>query len=240
LAVLRTRTEFSGRGWKFALASVIMMAAGFATDRAFTHQVKVHAQEMEWAVGDADPLRTGAAAIEGQTKVIVFRRSGGVTCYDSFYSNEVAQRLQISKGRLIRVEYNVFYNFGQKRACNVRSVDGQLINEGMRPVIHTAYDTSGKILEGSVTGACDRQARRQGTGSMNFANVLKGLLVVVVLLAFVVVGIAHIVNPDYFTRRSGMRKGGEMLTEWNRMGTQMVGIIFTGVVIYLLYVMFFR
>ncbi len=46
---------------------------------------------------------------------------------------------------------------------------------------------------------------------------------VVVLLFFVGLGIGHILNPDYFIKRTAMRRGGAMLTEWNRTGVQLVG-----------------
>ena len=53
-------------------------------------------------------------------------------------------------------------------------------------------------------------------------------IVVPVLLAFFCVGVAQIINPDYFIRRSGVRKGGELLTDWNRLQFQILGVIFAG------------
>ena len=38
-------------------------------------------------------------------------------------------------------------------------------------------------------------------------------------------GHAHVFRPGYFYRRSGIRKGGEMLTEFNLIGVQMVGLV---------------
>jgi hypothetical protein len=38
-------------------------------------------------------------------------------------------------------------------------------------------------------------------------------------------GLAHVFRPGYFYRRSGIRKGGEMLTEFNLIGVQMVGLV---------------
>jgi len=61
---------------------------------------------------------------------------------------------------------------------------------------------------------------------------------VLMLLAFAGFGIAHIFKPDYFVKRSGVRRGSELLTEWNRLGFQIVGAIFAGFAIYLLYVFF--
>jgi hypothetical protein len=45
------------------------------------------------------------------------------------------------------------------------------------------------------------------------------------LLFFFGMGIAHIIYPDYFLERSAIRKSGEMLTEWNRIGIQIVGLL---------------
>jgi len=67
---------------------------------------------------------------------------------------------------------------------------------------------------------------------------LLGVIVVLVLLAFAGIGVAHIFKPDYFMKRSGVRRGGELLTEWNRLGFQIVGAVFAGFAIYLLYVFF--
>jgi hypothetical protein len=49
-----------------------------------------------------------------------------------------------------------------------------------------------------------------------------GLLV---LTLFFGLGLAHVFRPAYFYRRSGIRKGGEMLTEFNLIGVQMVGLV---------------
>ena len=65
-------------------------------------------------------------------------------------------------------------------------------------------------------------------------------IVVLMVLAFAGIGIAHIFRPDYFIKRSGVRRGGELLTEWNRLGFQIAGAIFAGFAIYFLYVLFRR
>ena len=62
-------------------------------------------------------------------------------------------------------------------------------------------------------------------------------LFVVFLLLFAFVGVAHIINPDYFIKRSGVIKGGEMLTGWNRFGFRYGGAAFAGASIYMLYVL---
>jgi len=64
----------------------------------------------------------------------------------------------------------------------------------------------------------------------------KLLVMVAVLVLFACVGIANMVSPDWFIERSGVRKGGEMLTEWNRWCFRFAGATFTGVTVYVLYV----
>jgi hypothetical protein len=60
---------------------------------------------------------------------------------------------------------------------------------------------------------------------------------VVFLVLFACIGIAHLVSPDWFIERSGVRKGGEMLTEWNRLGFRAAGGIFAGGAVYILYLL---
>jgi hypothetical protein len=58
---------------------------------------------------------------------------------------------------------------------------------------------------------------------------------VLVLMLLFGVGIAHLVSPDRFLKRSGLRKGGEMLTDFNRFGFRFVGLAmaaFSGFVLY--------
>jgi hypothetical protein len=69
---------------------------------------------------------------------------------------------------------------------------------------------------------------------------LLGLILVLMLVAFAGIGIAHVFKPDYFMKRCSVRKGGEMLTEWNRLGFQIAGAIFAAVAIYMLYSLFRR
>jgi hypothetical protein len=47
-----------------------------------------------------------------------------------------------------------------------------------------------------------------------------------VLLLFVAVGVTHVVDPDRFLRQSGIRKGGEMLTAFNRLQFRFAGAVF--------------
>ena len=59
---------------------------------------------------------------------------------------------------------------------------------------------------------------------------------ILVLVIFAFVGIAGLINPDWFIRQSGLRQGGEMLTGQNRFGCRMSAAAFTGFAVYVLYV----
>lgn len=67
---------------------------------------------------------------------------------------------------------------------------------------------------------------------------LLGLAVVLLLVAFAGIGIAHIFKPDWFIRRSGVRRGGEMMSEYNRAGFQIAGAVFAAIAVYMLYSLF--
>jgi hypothetical protein len=65
------------------------------------------------------------------------------------------------------------------------------------------------------------------------------VVVLLFLLLFAGVGVAHVLYPDRFIRRNyGVRKGGEMLTEWNRLGFRIAGAIFALFALWLLYKVF--
>jgi hypothetical protein len=71
----------------------------------------------------------------------------------------------------------------------------------------------------------------------NGESIWKLLFGLGVAVIFLCVGIGHVINPDYFIQRSAVRKGGELLTESNRIGFQFVGMIatiFAGFMIYIL------
>ena len=66
-------------------------------------------------------------------------------------------------------------------------------------------------------------------------NVWKVCLGVLVLIFFMGIGIGHMLYPDHFMKRTALRHGGEMLTNWNRTGYQLVGLMvmaFSGWVLY--------
>jgi uncharacterized BrkB/YihY/UPF0761 family membrane protein len=60
-------------------------------------------------------------------------------------------------------------------------------------------------------------------------------LLVVLLLFLACLGVAHILTPDWFIKHSGVRKGGELLTEWNRIQFQLLGAILTAFALFGLY-----
>jgi H+/Cl- antiporter ClcA len=64
------------------------------------------------------------------------------------------------------------------------------------------------------------------------------MVLAVILSGFAGIGIAHIFNPSWFVRRSGVRKGGELLNDWNELGFQIVGVIFAAAALYGLYLLF--
>jgi hypothetical protein len=63
----------------------------------------------------------------------------------------------------------------------------------------------------------------------------KVLLGVLTLILFIGIGIAHVINPDWFIKRSGVPKGGTMLTKWNRDSFRLAGAILAGGAGYILY-----
>jgi hypothetical protein len=60
-------------------------------------------------------------------------------------------------------------------------------------------------------------------------------LVVILLLFFFCIGVGHLIWPDYFMKRSGLRRGGEMLTDFNRKGLQAFGAIMAGGTLYIIF-----
>jgi hypothetical protein len=71
----------------------------------------------------------------------------------------------------------------------------------------------------------------------NGENGWKLTLGVAIAAFFFCIGIAHVIFPDRFLKRSSVRKGGEMLTDFNRTGFQIAGIViatFGGFMLYVL------
>ena len=73
----------------------------------------------------------------------------------------------------------------------------------------------------------------------------KVAMAAVILLIFPCVGLAHVIKPGWFIKGSGVRNGGELLTDWNRLvtdwnrlGFQIAGAILAGLAAYMLYGLF--
>lgn len=155
-SILLARKMFGQTARRYPLLSFAILAVGFGVDRAFTNKIQIHSFEMNWAVGKNDHFEIGSESLDGQIKVTVYREDRGSTCYDSIYSNELAEHLRRIKKPKIHVEYEVFYDFGKSRAYNIRSVEGMLINKEGRPVLHGAGGEGGMIGYPNSTGECDR------------------------------------------------------------------------------------
>ncbi len=62
------------------------------------------------------------------------------------------------------------------------------------------------------------------------------VLTVGLLLSFMAIGVGRVVKPDWFMKHEGVPKGGELLTEWNRLGAQFFGILLAAGTGYGLYI----
>ena len=71
---------------------------------------------------------------------------------------------------------------------------------------------------------------------------VKLALVLVFLLAFAVIGMACVFNPDWAIKHFGrsLMGGGELRKDWNRMQISVFGLVFAGFALYLIYVLFFK
>jgi hypothetical protein len=58
---------------------------------------------------------------------------------------------------------------------------------------------------------------------------------VLILLAFLVAGIDMVIHPKRHMKNAWLRRGGEMLREWNETGVQGLGLVVTGVSAWILY-----
>jgi len=71
-----------------------------------------------------------------------------------------------------------------------------------------------------------------------FTSLWTLILTLILLGGFAAIGIGCVINPEWGIRHFGqsVRKGGELLTEWNRLGISFVGVAFGGFAIYLIYI----
>ena len=69
-------------------------------------------------------------------------------------------------------------------------------------------------------------------------NSMRPALLVLVLIFFAEIGVAQFLKPGWFVKRSGIRKGGDMLSEYNRAGFQIAGGLFAAAAVYMPYSLF--
>src|ERR1700722_15212394 len=112
--------QWSGTPQRVAIAiSLIMVLIAFGIDRLWTNNVAVNKYLMNWSVGVA-PWGDIETDEKGELPVVVYRRVDGGYCYDVVFSPKLTKRLEQSRKPTISVEYNVFSDFGHRRAYNVR------------------------------------------------------------------------------------------------------------------------
>jgi hypothetical protein len=73
-------------------------------------------------------------------------------------------------------------------------------------------------------------------------NLANAALLLAFFLGLVAVGIGCAFNPDWGMRHfaRSLMGGGELRKDWNRMQVSALGLIFAGVVLYLLYHLIFK
>jgi hypothetical protein len=71
-----------------------------------------------------------------------------------------------------------------------------------------------------------------------FTSIWTLILTFAILAGFAVIGIGCVIKPDWGIKHfaQSWRRGGELLTEWNRLGIQFVGLAFGGFAAYLIYI----
>jgi hypothetical protein len=116
------------------IVSLGFVTMAFATDRLFTNKVAVRTYDMYVAIDGRVPWGDLGRASSSSPPIVLYRRVDESYCYDAFRSNELRQRLGPKNGSTVRVEYNIFSDFGKERSYNVRSVDGLLLADGQRTV----------------------------------------------------------------------------------------------------------
>jgi len=73
---------------------------------------------------------------------------------------------------------------------------------------------------------------------MGFGQLALGLLVLLFLLGFCVLGVLCIFNPDWGMKHFGpahLREGGQMRQEMNRLQFRLMGVVFSVVALYILF-----
>jgi hypothetical protein len=117
------------------IVSICFILVGFWVDRTFTQKIKVRAYDMHWSVDGQVPWgNSGPLEQNGKPLVVVYRNLDGGYCYDALYSTELKQTLLKDAPPTVRVEYDLFINFGKETGYNIRSVDGVQFNDGLKSV----------------------------------------------------------------------------------------------------------
>jgi len=134
--VLVAGTLRHAAGWQLPLViSLLFLTCAFTVDRFCTNQVTVRAYQMQVSVnGHAAWGDVGPDSPHGSPPIVLYRRVGEGYCYDAFQSEELRQRLSEKDGESVKVEYNIFTEFGKEYSYNVRSIDGLLLNNAQGTV----------------------------------------------------------------------------------------------------------
>jgi hypothetical protein len=112
--------------------SLVLVLIAFSVDRLWTNKVTVHDYSMNWSANGATPWGRVETNEKGESPVVIYRRVDGGYCYDAIFSSELKEKLALSNKPTIAVEYNVFSDFGHRRAYNIRAIDGMVFNKGER------------------------------------------------------------------------------------------------------------
>lgn len=117
------------------LASGCLVLTGVWIDRTFTQQIRLRTYDMQWSAdgqtpwGDAGPLEQYS-----QPLVVIYRNLDGGYCYDGIYSAELKRKLLNDALPTVKVDYDIFINFGKSTGYHIRTVDGIKFNDGLRSV----------------------------------------------------------------------------------------------------------
>jgi hypothetical protein len=133
------------------IISLSLLSMSFLTDRLFTGKVVIRSYQVQVALDGNTPWGTvGPEWSDSLKPVVLYRRVGDTYCYVAFHSLELRDRLAHSNGASVRMQVNIFKDFGAERGYNVRSVDGLLLANGP-VVVRDAERFGGQML--GVSGA---------------------------------------------------------------------------------------
>jgi hypothetical protein len=127
--------QWSGTRQRVAIViSLVLVLMAFGLDRLWTNKVAVHEYSMNWTANGMAPWGDVKTNEKGESPVVIYRRVDGGYCYDAIFAAELRKKLAQSHKPTISVEYNVFSDFGHRRAYNIRAIDGMIFNDGDRNV----------------------------------------------------------------------------------------------------------